>query len=357
MWRWIKWFTNPENRLLNSLHLQLPNGLCSFFSSISSVIRKSFKNEKLRQILEFPVLFLGAKPQNTPAFYCFMNYADLILGTWHIKGGMFELVNGMKQLAESLGVEIQTNSSVTSITTEKNKVTGVIVKGEKIKADLIISGADYHHTEFLLSEKFRNYNSKYWSKRTMAPSAMLYYVGFNRKIEKVSHHTLFFDTDFNTHAEKIYDSPEWPDKPLFYTSFPSKSDDTVSPVGKDAGIFLIPIAPGLKDTEEIRKQYFEQIIDRIEKITGEPIRDAVDFYHSYAGSDFTRDYHAFKGNAYGLANTLLQTAFLKPKMQNKKLKNLLYCGQLTVPGPGVPPTIISGKIAATLATKYLSKID
>ena len=326
-----------------------------FFLSISSVIRKNFKNEKLRQILEFPVLFLGAKPQNTPAFYCFMNYADLVLGTWHIKGGMFELVNGMKQLAESLGVEIRTDCRVSSITTEKNKVTGVIVNGETINADLVISGADYHHTELLLPEKFRNYTEAYWGSRTMAPSALLYYVGFNRKIEKVSHHTLFFDTDFNTHASKIYDTPAWPEKPLFYTSFPSKSDDTVSPDGKDAGIFLIPIAPGLKDSEAIRKQYFDQIIDRIEKITGESIKDAVSFYHSYAGSDFTRDYHAFKGNAYGLANTLLQTAFLKPKMQNKRLKNLLYCGQLTVPGPGVPPTIISGKIAGNLALKYLSK--
>ncbi len=324
-----------------------------FFSSISSVIRKNLKDERLRQILEFPVLFLGAKPQNTPAFYCFMNYADIVHGTWHIKGGMFELVNAMKQLAESMGVEIQTNCKVTAITTDNNRVNGVIVNGKKINADLVISGADYHHTELLLPERHRNYSEKYWNKRTMAPSALLFYVGFNRKIEKVSHHTLFFDTDFNTHATNIYDSPEWPHKPLFYTSFPSKSDNTVSPEGKDAGIFLIPIAPGLKDTEEIRKQYFDQIIERMEKITGTSVIDAISFYHSYAGSDFTRDYHAFKGNAYGLANTLLQTAFLKPKMQNKKLKNLLYCGQLTVPGPGVPPTIISGKIAATLAEKYL----
>lgn len=328
-----------------------------FIKSLGKVVRKNIKSEKLRQILEFPVLFLGAKPDRTPSFYRFMNYADMILGTWHIKGGMFKLVDALSQLAESMGVEIHTSSPVNKIVIENNIVTGVIVKENFYPASFLVSGADYHHTELLLEKKYRNYTESYWSKRIFAPSSLLFFVGFNKTLKNISHHTLFFDTDFKVHSETIYDVPKWPEKPLFYASFPGKTDTTLCPSGKETGIFLIPIAPGLKDNPETREKYFNQIIFRMENITGQNIMEFVEFKHSFAVNDFILDYNAYKGNAYGLSNILLQTAFLKPKMQNNKIKNLLYTGQLTVPGPGVPTTIISGKIAGNCAKKYLKKTN
>ncbi len=326
-----------------------------FFSSLSGKVRRNIHNPKLRQMLEFPVIFLGAKPSQTPAFYCFMNYADMILGTWHVKGGMFEMINGIKKMAESLGVKICTNSAVTEVVIRDKKITGVVVNGNFERADAVVSGADYHHTESLLPRSYRNYSEKYWNKRVMAPSALLYYVAFDRKIDRISHHTLFFDTEFSVHAEKIYDDPGWPESPLFYTSFPSVSDERMAPEGKDAAVILIPVAAGLSDTPEIRDFYFNQVIERMERLTGQKLKDDILFHESYAVSDFTRDYNAYQGNAYGLSNILLQTAFLKPKIYNKKVKNLFYAGQLTVPGPGVPPAVISGKIAAQLANDYLQK--
>jgi len=331
--------------------------LPQFFSSLSHKIRKNIKNPKLRQILEFPVLFLGAKPSDIPAFYCFMNYADMKLGTWHIEGGMYELVKAMQHLAENLTVDIKTNAPVEKIVIEKGKAKGIIVNNQFIKADVIISGADYHHSESLLEREYRNYSRKYWDKKVLAPSALLYYIGFDEKIEKVSHHTLFFDAPFDKHAENIYDNPLWPEKPLFYASFPSKTDPKAAPEGKEAAILLIPVAAGLKDTEEIREYYFNQIIGRMENLTGQLLKDKIIFYESYAVNDFVKDYNAYKGNAYGLSNILLQTAFLKPKVQNKKVENLFYTGQLTVPGPGVPTTVISGKVAADMALSYLNKMD
>lgn len=327
-----------------------------FLQSISGKIKHGIDDPQLRQLLEFPVLFLGAKPSSTPAFYSFMNYADMILGTWHIKGGMFELVEAMRTMAEGFGVKIYTDSPVDRIIVEHGRAKGVEVKGEIHSADLIISGADYHHTESLLDEHFRNYSEAYWQRRVFAPSALLYYVAFDKKLKNVSHHTLFFDTDFEEHAQKIYDNPDWPQTPLFYASFPSITDSTVSPEGTEIGIFLIPIAPGLKDTEDIRKKYFDQIIERLERVTNQSVKENILFSNSYAVSDFMKDYNAYKGNAYGLANTLTQTAFMKPKMQNRKILNLFYTGQLTVPGPGVPPAIISGKIVANLATAYLESV-
>jgi phytoene desaturase len=323
-----------------------------FFKSISTEVRKNIKSKKLIQILEFPVLFLGAKPSNTPSFYNFMNYADFGLGTWHPKGGMFEVVKGFVELAHSLGVKIRANQNVEKIIVSKGVATGVKVNNEILDADIVISGADYHHSETLLDSKYRMYSENYWSKKTFAPSSLLFYVGFNKKIKNISHHTLFFDTDFDKHAVDIYDQPQWPKEPLFYASFPSVTDHSFAPINKEAATFLIPIAPGLDDIPEVREEYFLKIIERLEKLTNQKLSDSIIFKESYCVKDFVKDYNSYKGNAYGLANTLLQTAVLRPKIRSKKVKNLYFTGQLTVPGPGVPPSIISGKIVSELVLKH-----
>ncbi len=323
-----------------------------FFSTITKTVRKNIKSKKLIQILEFPVLFLGAKPSDTPAFYNFMNYADFGLGTWHPRGGMYKVVEGMVELAKTLGVNFEVNANVDKIKTDNDKnVTGLRVNGEEITTNLVLSGADYHHTETLLDESLRQYSEKYWSKKTFAPSSLLFYVGFDKKIKNVSHHTLFFDSDFEKHAEEIYDEPQWPSNPLFYANFTSITDKTSAPEGKECGFFLIPIAPGIKDTEELRENYFNKIIDRFEQLTKQKVKENVIFKKSFCVKDFVKEYNSYKGNAYGMANTLLQTAFLRPKIKSSKVNNLYFTGQLTVPGPGVPPSLISGKIAAELITK------
>ena len=326
--------------------------LYEFILTIKNQVSGYVKNKKLQKILEFPVLFLGAKPSKTPSFYNFMNYADFKLGTWHPKGGMYEVVKAMTSLATSLGVKIITDSEVKHIDIENKKVIGVKTNNNYYNCNILLSGADYHHTETLLPEHLRQYSESYWNKKTFAPSALLFYIGFNKKIKNVSHHTLFFDTDFDAHAKTIYDTKEWAEKPLFYASFPSITDASVAPDGKEAGIFLIPIAPDSKDTPEIRERYFNQLIERIESITGESIENDVLFKESYCVQNFKDDYNSYKGNAYGLANTLKQTHVLRPKLKSKKIDNLYFCGQLTVPGPGVPPSLISGKIVSDLIFKY-----
>lgn len=326
-----------------------------FFSTISKDVRQEFNNPKLISILEFPVLFLGAKPSNTPSFYSFMNYADFGLGTFHPKGGMYSVVKGIQKLTEELGVTIKTNQNVEKINIEDGQATSIIVNGNQVNADFILSGADYHHTESLLPTKYRQYSESYWKKKTFAPSALLFYVGFDKEIQNVDHHTLFFDVDFKKHSEEIYDNPKWPKEPLFYASFPSKTDENVAPKGKELGIFLIPLAPSLEDNLEIREVYFEKIVKRFESVTNQSIAKSVIFKESFCVNNFISDYNSYKGNAYGLANTLLQTAFLRPNLKSSKVKNLFFTGQLTVPGPGVPPALISGKLAAGLIEKSIKK--
>ena len=323
-----------------------------FMSNIKAMVRKDFKNKRLAQILEFPVLFLGAKPSDTPAFYNFMNYADFGMGTWHPKNGMYSVIEGMAALAESLGVVIRTNSPVEKIKVEGKRTTGIVTNGEHITTDIVLSGADYHHTETLLDEKHRAYSESFWKKKTFAPSSLLFYVGFDKKLKNVEHHTLFFDVDFDVHAKAIYDDPRWPDEPLFYASFPSKTDANAAPEGCEAGIFLIPLAPGIEDTVAVREQYFDIIMERFQRLTDQDVTKNVIFKESFCVNDFVKEYNSYKGNAYGMANTLFQTAFLRPKLKSKKVDHLFFTGQLTVPGPGVPPSLISGKLAAQLITKH-----
>jgi len=326
-----------------------------FFSNISRDIRKRFKNPKLISILEFPVLFLGAKPQNTPSFYSFMNHADFGLGTWHPKGGMYEIVKAQQSLAEELGVRFSTHSEVERILVRDGKTHGIqLHTGETVEADVVLSGADYAHTETLLEGPYRQYSGSYWESRTFAPSSLLFYVGFEGKIDGVLHHNLFFDTDFERHAREIYDTAQWPEAPLFYANFPSVTDKSMAPEGKEAGFFLIPVAPGLaNDDDELREKYFGLILERIHKRLGIDLRDRVLFKESFGVSDFISKYHSYKGNAYGMANTLNQTAFLRPGLKSKKIANLYFTGQLTVPGPGVPPSLISGKLVADLIEQKL----
>ena len=322
-----------------------------FFRTISSEVRKNFKNPKLISTLEFPVLFLGAKPNHTPSFYSFMNFADFGLGTWHPKGGMYEIIKAMKSLSESLGVSIYTHSNVEKINVKNGKSIGIIVNGKPVHSDVVLSGADYHHSETLLDKNYRQYSEVYWSKRTFAPSSLLFYVGFDKKIKNAGHHNLFFDTDFEKHAEEIYDNPKWPENPLFYVNFPSVTDESMAPEGCETGFFLIPIAPNLEDTPALRQQYFDIIINRFEKRTNQSVQKHILFKESFCVNDFISEYNSYKGNAYGMANTLMQTAFLRPKLKSKKVDGLYFTGQLTVPGPGVPPSLISGKLVAELIEK------
>lgn len=325
------------------------------FDSIFHHVRKYFKHPKLLQLAEFPILFLGALPQNTPALYSLMNYADMQLGTWYPDGGMVQIANAMHQLAESLGVTFRFGVNAEQIVIQQGKATSVVADGETFYGDTIIAACDYHYADQkLLPAAFRNYSESYWESRKMAPSCLLYYVGVNKRLDKLEHHNLFFDAPFDEHARVLYDTPAFPENPLMYVSCTSKSDATVAPAGCENMFILIPVAPGLQDTEAIRKHYFNLAIQRIEQRTGQEIKSHIVYERAYAASHFIEDYNAFKGNAYGLSNTLRQTAVLKPSIQNKKLPNLYYTGQLTVPGPGVPPALISGEI---VAGQLISKLN
>lgn len=348
----------PSQSITEFLDWEVITGVIKLdvFANMKKHVAKYFTNPKLQQLLEFPVLFLGALPQQIPALYSLMNYADLVGGTWYPQNGMYSIVNGMYQLAIELGVEFKFNEDVKELIVDNGQLTEIVTQNSTFNIQnnsVVISSADYHFTETkLLQPQYQSYTKKYWDTRVMAPSCLLYYVGLNKKLKKINHHSLFFDTDFTVHGKEIYETKEFPSNPLFYVCAPSVTDESVAPEGFENLFFLIPIASGLEnDTEELRQKYFDVIVKRFEERIGEKIAENIIYYKSYATANFIEDYNSFKGNAYGLANTLMQTSILKPNCRSKKVSNLFYIGQLTIPGPGVPPSLISGEVVAKLINK------
>ncbi len=321
----------------------------NLLSDFKRHVGRYFSHPKILKILEFPVLFLGATPEKTPALYSLMNYADIKLGTWYPMGGMHRIVEGMVSLAKELGVSFHYNQEATKINVDRSgKAVSVDTNSGTFDADVVLSGADYAHTEQkLLENQWRSYSTSYWDSRVMAPSSILYYCGFTKKVDNLKHHNLFFDEDFGVHSKEIYEKPEWPSRPLFYLSAPSLTDSSLAPEGKENLFLLIPTAPGMIEDKQITDRYFAYVSDKVRRHTGNDLEADTLFALPYGASNFIADYHALRGNAYGLANTLLQTAILKPAMRSKKVRNLVFAGQLTVPGPGVPPALISGEVAAT----------
>lgn len=339
----------PGRSIMEFADMRVLKGLVQMhlLTSMKSYLRKSFKHPKLLQLLEFPILFLGAMPKNTPALYSLMNYADMALGTWYPKGGMHKIVEGMVALAEEKGVKFLLNHDVVKFHYEGDSISEVVTLRANHKADVIVAGGDYHHIEQkVLRRESRAYSEKYWDQRKLAPSSLLYYIGLDRRVEGLEHHNLFFDSDFDKHSAEIYEDVKWPTDPLFYVSAPSLTDPSVAPEGCENMFILIPVAPDMRETEKIQEHYFQVVMNRLKQHTGVDYRDHVIYRRDYAYSDFVADYHSFKGNAYGLANTLKQTAILKPKMKSPKVPNLYFTGQLTTPGPGVPPSLISGQVVA-----------
>ncbi len=322
--------------------------------SLRKDVRSKFKHPHLVSMLEFPSLFLGSTPDHTPAMYTMMNYADLVLGTWYPMGGMNQIVKAMVKIAESNGVKIKYDQEVTKISITKGRAKEVQTKDKTYLADTVIAGSDYHHTEqTLLDTSYRTYDEKYWDSRVMSPSSLLFYIGVDKKLPKLLHHNLFFDEDFEKHAQEIYNKPSWPSAPLFYVSAPSQTDPTVAPEGMENIFLLMPLAPGIEDSEALREKYFAVMMKRLQKKIGEQFEENIVVKRSFCINDFKEQYHSYKGNAYGLANILSQTAIWKPKMKSPKVRNLFYTGQLTVPGPGVPPSIISGRIVAEEVSRQI----
>jgi len=317
------------------------------FESLDRYAKRFIKDPDMRKVLEYNIVFLGGTPNDSPALYALMSHVDFNLGVWYPMGGFGELANAFRKVAEGAGVRFIMDSPVDSIEVENGAVKGVVANGTRYDADKVIVNADYAWAEMnLLEERYRSYKQKYWDRKAIAPSCLLFYIGLDKRIGGLLHHNLYLSSNWDAHFDTIFKRPTWPEDPSYYVSCPSRTDPTVAPEGKENLFFLVPVAPGLKDDEQVRERYYDKILSHLERLTGESIREHVIVKRIFAHSDFGSEYNAFKGTALGLAHTLMQTAVFRPSHYSKKVKGLYYTGHYTHPGIGVPMVVISSEILA-----------
>ncbi len=325
-----------------------PVGL-QLLGTMDDYVAGYFENPKLRQIMQYTLVFLGGAPHNTPAIYNMMSHVDFNLGVYYPENGLSSVVDACVELGEELGVEYVADAEVSEIINRREGFTVESAAGE-FDADYVVSNADYAHTEQeLLPEHERQYDDDYWDSRTYSPSAFLLYLGVEGDVEPLEHHTLVLPTDWDQHFRQIFDDPAWPEDPAYYLCVPSKTDDSVAPEGHSNLFALVPIAPGLDDTEEVRTWYRDLVLDDIAEHTDVDLRDRIVFEETFSVTEFTDRYNSTQGTALGLAHTLRQTALFRPPHRSSACPGLYFTGSYTTPGIGVPMCLISGEhTAATL---------
>lgn len=341
--------------LLN-LNMLKKGSKLDIFLSFDKFLKKNFRSDKLRKILGYTMVFLGGSPNNTPALYSLMSHADFNLGVYYPKGGLNAVAVALEKIAKKNKVKILLNTDVKKINVNKKNAKSITTNKETLEFDKIIVNADYAFAETkLLDKKYVSYPKKYWDKKVIAPGAFIMYIGVKGKIKALEHHNLMIANNWVEHFNEIFEKPDWPTNPSYYICCPSKTEKEVAPKGCENLFVLVPVAPGLSDNEQIREYYFKKIIKDIEEHVGQKISDKIIYKRIYAHKDFKKDYNSYKGTALGLAQTLFQTAYFRPRLKSKKVKNLYYVGQYTNPGIGVPITMLSAKIVTNLIENENSK--
>jgi phytoene desaturase len=324
------------------------------WENLQHYVNNQFESDEARKIVQYSIGFLGGAPNNTPSFYHIMSHIDLTMGVWYPQGGMRKVTKSIYDICKEYGVEFKFNEPVEKLEIDENQVKQVITNKSSYDADIVLMNADYPHAEIdLLEKENQTYNEEYWDKKILAPSAMVAYLGIDKEMDQFAHHTLFLDKDWEAGFDTIFDPKKaaWPEKPSYYVNVPSKTDRSAAPEGSETLFVLVPLAPGIEDTPELRENFYNMIMDDLEAKIGENIRDHIVVKRIFALNDFKERYNAYKGTALGLSHTLRQTALFRPAHMSKKVQNLYYSGHYTHPGIGVPMVLISSQIVANEITK------
>ena len=318
----------------------------SLIKKMQDHVEEYFDNPKLQQVMQYTLVFLGGSPKNTPALYNLMSHVDFNMGVYYPEGGIYSVIEGMKELAEEKGVKFSTGEEVRNIDRKDGKNI-VETDDRKIECDAVVSNADYAFTETeLLPEKYTTYDEDYWDSKTYAPSAFLIYLGVDGELENLDHHNLVLPEDWNEHFDKIFDDPNVPENPAYYVCNPSETDESVAPEGKSAMFILVPIAAQLQLDDEKRDKFRELVMEDLRENADTDLEGRIEYEKIFAGEEFREKYNSYNGTALGIAHTLRQTSVFRPKQRSKKMENLYYTGQYTNPGIGMPMCLISGEHAA-----------
>ncbi|MFM6980160.1 MAG: phytoene desaturase family protein, partial [Micrococcales bacterium] len=304
-------------------------------------------------------VFLGASPFDTPSMYHLMTHIDMNVGVFYPQGGLYTIIEAIERLAKKHGVEIHTNAPVSKIEVgEGDWVKGVVVGGVLHEADVVVANADLHHVETqLLDLPHQSLPQKWWDKRVPGPSALLLYLGVKGELNMLDHHTLLNTDNWDENFKKVFKKADGksviPNPASLYICKPSATDPSVAPKGYENVFVLVPIAadPSLgrggidRSGDETFEAAADKVIQQIADWCDIPdLADRIVVRRTMGPQDFVDELNAWSGTALGMAHTLKQSAFFRPKNVSDKVKGLYYAGHHSVPGIGLPMCLIGAEL-------------
>ncbi len=359
---------NPFTRMRTLMTPEVLGAIPRLFSllgtRLQSFAARRFRDPVIRQLLGYPAVFLGTDPRTAPAMYHLMSALDLDEGVSYPQGGFWRVVERIAELTRAAGAEIVLDADITAISTGMRSgaaaVTGVEWRdsegiAHRAEADIVVSGADLHHTETaLLPPHLRTYPDSWWQRRTSGPGAVLVMLGIRGSVPELPHHSLFFTEDWDANFDAIFgDEPEIPTPASIYVCRPSATDRTVAPEGHENLFVLVPIPAdtslGAGGSDGAGSAAIEQAadaaIDQIASWAGiHDLRERIVVRETKGPADFAEDYNSWRGGMLGPAHILSQSAMFRAQNESRQVSGLYYAGATTAPGVGVPMCLISAEI-------------
>lgn len=327
----------------------ISNGLTMLrlaLTPIDRYVSQFVHDKRLKQILEYQMVFLGTSPFKAPAIYSLMSALDFNEGVYYPRGGIYEIITSLVSIGKANGVNYHFNAEVTEITVSNGKATGLTLQDhDEIVADIIISDADLHFTETqLLPKEHQSYPDSYWKSKEASPSALLLYLGIEGTIPEFQHHNLLFVDDWKTNFADIYDNKKAPEKASIYICKPSETDASVAPKGQENIFVLVPLPADVAMDEETISLLRNRYIKQIETMTGVKLNDRIISETRFGPDDFKTQYYSWQSSMLGQSHKLRQSAFFRTPNTSKKLDNLYYVGANTMPGIGLPMCLIGAEL-------------
>ncbi|RZV51432.1 MAG: phytoene desaturase [Sphingomonadaceae bacterium] len=319
--------------------------------SVYSIVASFVENEKLRQALSFHTLLVGGNPMTCSSVYALIHKLERDGGVWFAKGGTNRLIAGMVALFERLGGTIRLGDSVTKITANGDKVTGVeTASGWSASADAVASNGDVVATYGLLDHP-RAAHQKAVKRKRFSPSLFVLHFGLEGTCPDVPHHMIMFGPRYKELLGDIYNKGNLATDPALYLHHPTKTDPSMAPEGYSTFYALAPVPHLGKapvDWEAEGPRYAEVVLDVIEERLIPDVRSRIRTQFHYTPANFQTDLFAHLGSAFSLEPVLTQSAYFRTHNRDDKLNNLYFVGAGTHPGAGIPGVVGSAQAPAEL---------
>lgn len=308
-----------------------------------------FDDPRLKAAFTFQDMYMGLSPFEAPATFSMMQYTELSDGVWFPSGGMYRVVEVLKECAEKYGAQFEFSAPVEKILASDGKACGVRLNdGRSITADIIIANADlpYVYQDLLPNDPLaRSMDSKRYSCSTLS-----FFWGVKKRYDSLPPHVLYLSPRYRENFDSIIQDCSIPEDPSLYFHAPTRLESSFAPDGEDTIIGIVPVGHlsnnGHQDWNKIKKQARSALLSKLKELGVNDFESHLKFEVCYSPRQWKQQFNLVKGATHGLCHTLNQMVSFRPSNRHKRYKNLYFVGASTHPGTGMPTVMVSGRLVS-----------